>query len=172
LYCVANSAIIFLFFLFEKRGEGLKYLGYLITYLMVIAAITLPWLLAKKIYHIENSDMVFTDLWKRGIVAQAYKIKPIIYEFQKHIFGPKKWNILWLGALFVLVAKYKEVFKRNQRYITLALFFAISGYGFVYIVSDVEINYFLSRTWSRFLLHFLPIAVYWMARILKEDIEL
>jgi hypothetical protein len=35
----------------------------------------------------------------------------------------------------------------------------------------VDVSFFASKTWARFLLDFLPLAVYLLALLLKDDVE-
>jgi hypothetical protein len=48
---------------------------------------------------------------------------------------------------------------------------ALGGYVVFYMISYVDVAFFASKTWARFLLDFLPLAVYLLAVVLKEDIK-
>ena len=172
IYGGISILLILIFFLFEQKGPALKAARSLSFYGGVVLALSLPWHWVKTSAHIINSDVAVAALTPLGIAKQLYKVGPIVYEFQKQFFGPKKWNILWFVILFASIVNYKKVFTPSQRYISIFLVLAVSGYIFFYLVSHVEINFFLSRTWSRFLLHFLPVAVYWLALILRDDVTL
>ena len=75
-------------------------------------------------------------------------------------------------ASLAIIFNIKRAFRGTNKYIALSLAFTICGYILFYMISKVEVSYFVSKTWSRFLLHFLPLVVYWVAIILKEDIDL
>jgi len=72
-------------------------------------------------------------------------------------------------VLIALVFNFKGAFRGIQRYVTILLFLMVSGYVLAYMISSVEISFLVAKTWSRFLIHILPIAVYWLALSLKED---
>ncbi len=171
MYCLVNIGLISIFYAVDREMPIKKKLFHLFSYISIIAIISLPWLWIKGSVHLANDEVQFANLNISYLSKQYYKIVPIIYEFQKQTFGPKKWNILWLIMIFVLGFKYKDMFKKNQRYISIAMSLTILGYVLSYIISRSEIHYALGATWSRFLLHFLPIVMYWLANIVKEDIE-
>ena len=173
MYCGANILLILIFFIFNARAiSPKKMLIYLISYAGIVFIMSMPWILIKMGAHLVNDEMSLSNLTASYLSKQYHKIGPIIYEFQKQIFGPKKWNILWIVAIFALVFRHKSILKKNIRYISIAIFLAISGYVLSYLVSCAEIHYAVRTTWSRFLIHFLPIIIYWLANILKEDIDL
>jgi len=132
----------------------------------------MPWLWVKHIFGISNSDVGEIGLAGKDWGRQLSRIFPVIYEFQKQFFGPKKWNILWPAVLLALILNYRKIFRGTQRYITIYIMLVIAGYISVYILSPIDINFFLSRTWSRFILHFLPVILYWLAYILKDDVKI
>ncbi len=150
----------------EVIGAGAVYIG-------IVSIISLPWALIKRSANLVNADIASGGFIPTGILQEAsHKIAPIIYEFQKQFFGPKKWNILWPIILLALVFNYKKIFSGITKYITMSLLFAVLGYIFFYLASPVEINYFLSRTWSRFIIHFLPMVIYLAAYLMKEELDI
>ena len=171
MYCGINILLIGSFLFFERNKISMKNILQVIAYISIIAVISLPWIFIKKTWNITNSDVGATALTPFGFLGQLYKLGPIFYEFQKQFFGPKKWNLIWPVFLFVLAFNYKNVLKGLNKYIALSIVFIVGGYVFIYLISHVEINYFLSRTWGRFLIHFLPVVMYLLARLLKEDVK-
>jgi len=103
-----------------------------------------------------------------NFIAGFKRIPAILYEYQKHIFGFKKWNIIWLIMLVLLFRRPKEAFSQNTLYITMAISLFFACYSLVYMLSNVEIHFFLRTTTSRFLLHILPVCVFWIASMSKE----
>lgn len=172
MYCLINITLIMVFFISERKKISRKDIIYLFVYASIISLIYFPWWWLKRTAGLINIDVGAIDASPFNLAKQFYKIGLIVYEFQKQLFGPKKWNILWFIIIFVFIYNYKKAFRGRNKYITLSIFFAILGYVFFYLVSAVEISYFLSRTWSRFLLHFLPVVIYWLANMLKEDVQL
>lgn len=171
MYCAINIILILIFFMLEHKMTR-RELSCLAVYIGMILIIQLPWLWVKWAAHLANSDIGPIDIDSFNLAKLLHKAGSIVYEFQRQIFGPKKWNILWPLVLFILISNYKKAFSKEQRYITISLSLTVLGYIFFYMVSQVEIDYFLRKTWSRFLIHFLPIIIYWLANISKEDITI
>ena len=63
----------------------------------------------------------------------------------------------------ILFKEFKHVFSKNIRYVTIAIILFGLGYFLMYIFSIVEIRFFVSKTASRFLLHILPVTMFWIA---------
>lgn len=159
----------FLAFNFKKvNGKNIFRIA---AYPVIIVLILLPWLWIKKLYGMTNSDIDLANMDPRHILTQFYKFGPILYEFQKQFFGPKKWNIIYPAALFVILFNYRKAFTGIKKYAALSIALAVSGYILFYLISDLDVVYFLSKTWSRFPLHFLPVLVYWLALILKDEVK-
>ncbi len=172
MYCGLNVFLIPIFFIFDRRGISVKHAVSLFFYCAIIFLILAPWLWIKSSCHLVNSDIGRISINPAGIFKELYKLKPIAYEFQKHLFGPKKWNILWIIVLVAFIFNCRRAFAGPRKYITIYIGLVVAGYIFFYMISPLDIAYFLSKTWSRFLLHFLPIVIYWLAVILKEEVKL
>jgi len=172
MYCAAYIVTMIIYFAFNLKKSSVKDIISALLYVIIIAAISVPWLLIKKIFGLVNNDMGLMDMSPASLVNNIYKLGPIFYEFQKELFGPKKWNIFWAAAACIFIIRIKAAFSGHRRYVTITLFLIISGYVLAYMVSPIDIRFFLAKTWSRFLVQFLPIAVYWLALMLKDDIDL
>jgi len=172
LYCATNSAVLLVFLAANWRSVTKREIGFFFAYIGIIAAVSAPWAIAKARGHITNDEIDLARITPAFVAGQLYKIKVILYEFQKEFFGPKKWLLAWPIASLAIVFNLKRAFRGTNKYIALSLALTICGYILFYMISKVEVSYFVSKTWSRFLLHFLPLVVYWVAIILKEDIDL
>ena len=172
MYCLINIGVLFIFFLRHRPEISKTTRLCMLSYPCIVLAVTLPWLYVKASANIMNSDLGAITPGSLNIFKYGYKIPPIFYEFQKQFFGPKKWNLVWPAALFVSAINFKKLFRGVQGYITLSLALALAGYISVYMIAIVDIRYFLRTSWSRFIIHFLPVVIYGMARILKEDLDL
>ena len=172
MYCVAYLALIGLFFSFNVKKISRRDLMHLVLYIVIVMAILAPWLWIKCTAHLVNSDMGRMDTKVFTLYKETHKLKPILYEFQKQFFGPKKWNILWPAIFLAFALNFKRAFKGTERYVSVFLILIVAGYIAMYMISPIDVTFFVKKTWSRFLIHFLPIAVYWLARILKEDINI
>ncbi|MBN1354205.1 MAG: hypothetical protein JW994_06025 [Candidatus Omnitrophica bacterium] len=138
--------------------------------IFIYAAFVLAFIAAWRMFifkqGIVNENFNVSMLGSGNFMSGLGKLPLIAYEFQKHIFGFKKWNIFWVLLLLVFFNGLRYAFSGNTKYITYILIMFLFGYTLVYMFSAVEIDFFLRKTWSRFLLHILPLAVFWTALML------
>lgn len=171
LYCVVNMAVLAVFIARNFDKIKIKNLFFAAAYPVIIVLMMLPWVIIKRTYGITNSEINLVNINIQYLIAQVHKLMPIAYEFQKQFFGPKRWNIFWPAALTIAVIFYRRATSGLAGYIALSITLAVAGYVLFYLISYVDVVYFLSKTWSRFLLHFLPVAVLWIAMILKDELK-
>lgn len=172
MYCVINTAVMVYFLAANRKNISTKDIIAPFLYVAVIFTILLPWLVVKHSAHLVSTDVAEIYLNPLCMAKQLYKFGPILYEFQREAFGPKKWNMVWIAVLFAAAFNFKKIFRGELKYVSIMLMLTVCGYVYFYLISSVEITFFLTKTWSRFLIHFLPIAVYWLALILKDDIKI
>jgi hypothetical protein len=172
MYCAVFIATILAHMLLEPKKELLKYMKGLSINIFIIFLLLSPWLFIRYVFRLINTDIGAITMNPVHIFKQLHKVWPILYEFQKQVLGPKKWNIIWVAVIAAFVLRFRKVFRGELRPVSIMLVFIICGYVYFYLIAPIDINFFLSKTWSRFLVQFLPIAVYWLALILKEDIEI
>ena len=171
MYCAIYSVLVFVFVASKGRKVEKRDILSAVMYSGIIFLICLPWALIKARWHITNDEIALSNLNPVNLVKQLNKLGPIAYEFQKQLFGPKKWNILWPVTIIVLLLNYKKAFAMPARYVLAMIAMALGGYVVFYMISYVDVVFFASKTWARFMLDFLPLAVYLLAVILKEDIK-
>ena len=173
MYCIINVMLMLIFFLTGRSKNTTRLnLIYFPSYIFIILIISLPWLWIKMSAHLVNDEIQLSNLTPMYILSQYRRVWPIVYEFQKHFFGPKKWNIIWLVFIFTLIVRFKNIFSKGAKYASLYIFFAFGGYILIYMITSANVTWHLSSTASRFLLHFLPVVVYWLAIMLKKDIDI
>lgn len=172
MYCAINAVLVMSALMRTKKNMTWKTLIAPILYVAVIGLILAPWIFIKHKFGISNDEINLANLNPIYLSKQVHKLIPIFYELQKQLFGPKKWLILWPIVMFVAAFNYRKLFKGTQGYITISIVLAICGYVLFYMISYVDAAFFASKTWSRFLLHFLPLVVLWLAYILKEDVKI
>jgi hypothetical protein len=164
VYCAANILLLAIFLFTNRRAMKKRYLlRGLLLYVGIILLALAPWLWVKFAANLVNSDIGATSLEQLNIFKQSYKIWPIFYEFQRQVFGPKKWNLIWIILILSAVVYRKKIFSEYQRYVTMSLLLVISGYIFAYLIGQDDIRHLVGTTWSRMAMHFLPLAVYWLA---------
>ena len=168
VYCAANILLLLIFLFANRRTIKKKDLLSGLLYVGIILLVLAPWLWVKFTANLVNSDVGSTTMDQLNIFKQSYKIWPIFYEFQRQVFGPKKWNIIWIIFILSVVIYRKKIFVEDQKYVTISLLLVISGYVFAYLIGLDDIWHLVSTTWSRMAMHFLPLTVYWLALLFNE----
>jgi hypothetical protein len=138
-------------------------------YVLVIFAGFLSWGMFKSGISAVNENFNLSMVNFSNLTANLGKLPAILYEYQKQLFGFKKWNIVWILFIIVLFKEFRRAFSGDTKYVALIPFLFLLGYTFVYIFSAVEIDFFLRKTFSRFLLHILPITVFLIALLVKHE---
>ena len=159
-------------FRFGPQGSSKRSSYASIIYIAIIGAILLPWLWIKHRYGLINDEIDLKNLNPAYLWNHINRLGTTFYELQKQLFGPKKWILLWPVTIAAGILNYKKIFTGPQKYISISLILAFCGYVTFYMISYLDIGFFASKTWGRFLLHFLPLVVLWLAYMLKEDIKL
>ncbi|MCX5713248.1 MAG: glycosyltransferase family 39 protein [Candidatus Omnitrophica bacterium] len=168
VYCVANVMLLCIFLFMNRRVIKRRDLVYGLSYIGVIILILAPWLWVKLTANLVNSDVGSTTLGQLNLFKQLYKIWPIFYEFQRQVFGPKKWNLIWIIFILSAVVYRKNILNERMRYVSISIALIISGYIFAYLIGRDDIWHMVGTTWSRMLIHFLPLTVYWLALLLSK----
>ncbi|MBL7158811.1 MAG: hypothetical protein ISS91_04820 [Candidatus Omnitrophica bacterium] len=150
------------------RKRSVAHLLYSASGAAIIILTIFAWEFFKREKGLKNENFNLSMITAKSLVTGLKKLPPIIYEYQKHFFGFKKWNIVWIAAACTFFANFRKAFTPNIKYITILLIICAAGYGVMYIFSAVEIRFFLSKTGSRFLLHILPAVMFWMVLLLYE----
>ena len=163
-----NIIIVFLFAFFARKDIKKLEIRSIFYFAFIIIALCTIWfgyLNALGMSHVTvNKESLKLSL----AIKNLNRIPLILYEWQKHVFGPKKWNISLLVFFAGLIVYFKTAFKSHFKYITLSILLTFAGYSAVYLITPFEIRYHLRTTGSRLLLHFLPIVVFWIGYLAKE----
>ncbi|MCX5693081.1 MAG: hypothetical protein NTX47_05300, partial [Candidatus Omnitrophica bacterium] len=88
-----------------------------------------------------------------------------MYAYQKQFFNIKSWNLTWiLFMVSVFLAFIRgTLFRKELRFLTVAIGLIFLAHISIYIMSPgVEEDL---RTLSRLLLHFLPLVIFFIARV-------
>lgn len=114
-----------------------------------------------------HEDFALSGLSEK-LLKNITQTHQILHEYQKQFFGPKKWNLIWVAFILLLITNIKKVFCKDIRYITLTIFFVFAGYTATYLLTPIKLSYYLSTTASRFFFHFLPIVILFSAMMFKK----
>jgi len=167
-FLLINMAIVTFFAILNwKRVNKSEWIG-IAFFLIVPALLTLIWFVYFHSIGFSNEFVNKETLRLSVVLKNLNRVPLVLYEYQKHVFGPKKWNISYFVFLLGLIFYFKTSLRRDFKYITLSILLALAGYGFFYIITPLEIKYHLQTAGSRLLIHFLPIAIFWIGYLAKE----
>lgn len=172
MYCLINFLMIGIFLASNIRTLKKRDAYLCGLYILTVVIVLYPFFWVRNSAHLVNTDVGFAGATPSYMLKQLYKVKTVAYEFQKEFFGPKKWNIFWPVIALALIFRFKKAFCGTQKYITFSIAIAIAGYTSIYLISPIYVSFIVEKTLSRFLIHFMPLAVYWLALVLKEDIDI
>lgn len=167
LFAAVNSTVIMICMIKEKR-VSVKEVLYVTMSMTIVVVYVLVW---RSLGLEVNTD--FTPSGSSAlarIITGLNRIPAILYEYQIQFFGPKKWNIVWVIFIAGFVLKFKKIFSKELMPLTAALLLVFAGYSFVYMLSSAPqgFGWHLSTSGSRLFIHFVPIAVLWLALLFKE----
>jgi hypothetical protein len=169
LYCVIYTAILSAVTVSRWKRIRAKDIFSLAAYSGIILLIVLPWAAVKAKWHIANDEIMLANINPFNLAKQVPKLGTIGYELQKQLFGPKKWNILWPAFIAAVLVYFRKAVRMPARFVLAVILMALGGYVLFYMISYVDVAFFASKTWARFMLDFLPLAVYLLALLLKDD---
>ena len=167
-FLLINLALLALFMLLNRNQITKTQLGGISSFLIVPAVLTVIWFAYFHMIGFSNEFVNRETLHFSVAVRNLHRIPLVLYEYQKHIFGPKKWNISYLVFFLGLIFYFKTAFRGHFKYITLSVLLSLAGYGFFYLITPLEIRFHLQTAGSRLLIHFLPITVFWIGYLAKE----
>ncbi|MFH1790367.1 MAG: hypothetical protein ABH885_00055 [Candidatus Omnitrophota bacterium] len=151
------------------RGIDLRGAACIILYSAVIGAAAAAWMIFRSGHGLVNENLNPSMLTAGNLFKGLGRMPMILYEYQKHVFGFKKWNIIWILVLAAAVKCGRSCVRGDRLYITLAMALFFASYTAVYVFSAVEIDFLLRTTASRFLIHILPVSVFWVAGIWSDS---
>ncbi len=170
-FLLINMALVSLFILLNFKDIKKREWAGIAAFLTLPAILTCIWFLYFHSIGFSN-EFVNKETLRLSVVLKNFdRIPLILYEYQKHVFGPKKWNISYLVFLLGLMFYFRTVFRSHFKYITLSVVLALGGYGFFYLITPLEIKYHLQTAGSRLLIHFLPITVFWIGYLANDIVK-
>ncbi len=168
LLSLVNILLLLLFVWLERREMAKnEWLG-IFYFIGIVIILEAAWFVFIHKIGLSNEFINKETLKLSVFLDNLNRIPLVLYDCQKHIFGPKKWNISLLVFTAGLIIYFKRAFSGYFKYITLSILFAFLGYSAFYLITPLEIRYHLQTAGSRTLLHFLPIVVFWIGYLGKE----
>ena len=131
--------------------------------IFILATSLLGWSVFKTGMHLEN-DVINTETFRSiRLVTMSKRLVPIAYEYQKHIFGFKKWNLIWIAFLCAIFVKSEKISLGRYKLILFPTLAILAGYTAIYLITPQGIGWHLAASASRLLIHVLPLAVFFIA---------
>ncbi|NQU95518.1 MAG: glycosyltransferase family 39 protein [Candidatus Omnitrophica bacterium] len=131
--------------------------------IFTLSALLLGWSLFKAGMHLEN-DVINAETFRNiRLVTMSKRLIPIAYEYQKHIFGFKKWNLIWIAFLCAIFVKSPKLSFGRHKLILFPTLAILAGYTVIYLITPQSISWHLAASASRLLIHILPLAVFFVA---------
>ncbi|MBN1872244.1 MAG: hypothetical protein JW800_06705, partial [Candidatus Omnitrophica bacterium] len=168
---LVNIATLSLYLFFSRKGLSRQRVRPAFYYILTVVLCITAWLVFMNAMGFEN-ELANRDTFRISVMLKNLNRVPLIlYEYQKHVFGPKKWNLSFLIFFTGLIFYFKKAFGGNFKYITLSILMAFGGYAACFMITPLEIRYHLQTAGSRLLLHFLPIVIFWIGYLSKEIVS-
>lgn len=148
----------------ENRGNAFKAF---IFYIFMLALLFLPMFLLKKAICADIPHHAISMKALSGFKFENFsRIQPIMYNYQKLFFGLKHWLIIWvLFIISVLLAcKRGILFSKEIKFITIAIMLIFAGHNIAFLIC-LNMQQILPTTLNRLLLHFLPLVIFFIARV-------
>ena len=131
--------------------------------IFVLATVLLGWSAFKTGMHLGN-DVINAETFRNiRISTMSKRLIPIAYEYQKHIFGFKKWNLIWIAFLCAIFVKSGKISRGRYKLILFPILAILAGYTTIYLITPQGISWHLAASASRLLIHILPLAVFFIA---------
>jgi len=164
----SSSILLFILPISVERLSVAAFNWPAISFLCIVIVSAAGWGIYRAWLGIPNQFINTGTVGSLTFAGAAGKVPWILYDLQKHIFGPKKWNLIWLFFYVGLFLNFRKAFSGNLKYITMGVILPFLGYSAVQIISTFEIKWLLSKTGSRLLLHYMPVAVFWLAYLVND----
>lgn len=167
IFLAGISAMTFLSFILfggvKNRGKIFKDF---IFYISILALLSLPMFLLKQItfaglsHHTVNMEMFSAFKLKN-----FWRIFPTMYAYQEQFFNIKSWNLTWvLFMVSVFLAFIRgTLFRKELKFLTFAIGLIFLAHISLNIISREESA--CLKALSRMFLHFLPLVVFFIARV-------
>ncbi|MDD5496548.1 MAG: glycosyltransferase family 39 protein, partial [Candidatus Omnitrophica bacterium] len=170
-FILAGFFVITLLVLREKDKKR-SLMDIAVFYLIPLAVTVAPWMLVKHVLGVSNSDIELSKLTAAQFQENVRHIPFISNKFQQEIFGPKKWNILWIAVLGFTVLRFR---KTKEPYVGIIGVFILLNL-FIYfssfmVLTGKNIYFHVNTTMSRLMMHFSGLSLFFLAFLVKDDIE-
>jgi len=128
-------------------------------YIGVFSTVLMPWLVFRLSMKAQNDYIHELSVERVVQWETVMRMKTILYHYQAQFFNLKSWNLLWLAALGLFLFRFKKILQSDQKFIFLATAMTLSFYTSVYFITFNDVAWHLKTSFSRLLVHFVPLVV-------------
>jgi 4-amino-4-deoxy-L-arabinose transferase-like glycosyltransferase len=156
-----------------KEGNKLENIKKLfIYYLLPFAVVISPWIYFKNLLGVHNTDIDISQVSPATLLENAKQIPFILNKFQQEIFGPKKWNILWIMVVSFVFLRFNRLKEAKISRIGLFILFNMGIYFASYmLLTGKDLFFHVNTTLSRFMIHFTGIGLFLLSYLAYNDIK-
>ncbi|MDD3089270.1 MAG: glycosyltransferase family 39 protein [Candidatus Omnitrophica bacterium] len=173
VFAIALMVTLAVYISSERPGKRSNRISDMLISFGVMALVAWPWLALKASEGLVNSDLAPSRLTATRLMENVRQIPIVLDFFQQEVFGPKKWNLIWITLLAAMVLRRKKLNEGVMRYLLMFFFLGLLGYfaAYMMITGNDNLYFYANTTISRFMIHFTGPAVFILALLAKDDIE-
>ena len=168
------AASIFVILLHSLGSKDMKGVirSAILFYVLPVILMLLPWHLFKAELGVTNTDISIAGLTASKLMENARQIPFILNKFQQEVFGPKKWNILWVMVLAFSVIRFSRIKGSVARNTAVFLAANCAVYFLSYMMLTGKDLYFhVNTTMSRLMMHFAGVSLFYLLWLIKDDLK-
>jgi hypothetical protein len=136
---------------------------YAFSFLLVLAAVLAPWMIVLQAINFPNDLINFSTLGTRFGLVNLGRLRPILWYYQKIIFDPRNWNLVWMLFFGVVFWRLKRWLTLDGIYVLLPLGLTLGGYTAIFLITHFDVEWHLMTSAARLFLQVLPLAVFFLA---------
>ncbi len=141
---------------------------HLLLFITLLAGTLLPWLIIRHEIGFVN-DLMNSRTLAQVSADKIQRLGPILWQYQKIIFGVRNWNLSWMLAFGCLVFGWRRWSHSDAIYIILPPGLGLAGYTVVFTISTYDLQWHLSTAASRLFLHFLPLVFFFIGLVWQKE---
>lgn len=170
---VKNEGLVFLVGFFICLILIRVKIKYFLFSLLTVSLIALPWFILKYSSGLVNSDINLKLLTFEKFISNLKSSHVLLFELQREVFNPKKWNLLWVISGLVVIIKARRFISARILYGAIFIFLtAVFYFAALLCTTAYDMTYFGEKVFARSLMHFCGMFVFLTACLLwpaKED---
>ena len=138
---------------------------------LIILLVVSPWLVFKCHKGLINSDINLKVLTAGKFLKNLRDSPILLFELQREVFNPKKWNILWIIVISVFIWKRKMFSDGILKYAVSFVFLALLFYSCaLFLTTSSDLCFHVEKELTRFMIHFAGIFIFLTAYLFQKEV--